>query len=118
MTTSALRASYLMSPMRTMAIHFYHMQGNGFSAAGLSRFKAASFKDVTPGTVRQQVEKRFRELVTSDPDLPRVIVVAPELGLPPGEIIAAELVHARPLRGKKRPVRELVWLTDPSTGIV
>jgi hypothetical protein len=118
MTTTALRNSYLMSPMRTMAIHLYYLKGSEFHGPGLSRFKAASFKDVTPGTVRQQVEKRFRELVSSDPNLPRVIVVAPELGEAPGEIIAAELVHARPLRGKKRPVRELVWLTDPSTGIV
>ncbi|HEX4000185.1 MAG TPA: hypothetical protein VHX65_16645 [Pirellulales bacterium] len=104
--------------MRTMAIHLYHLQGGGFNGTGLVRFKAASFKDVTPGTVRQQVEKRFRELIASDPDLPRVVVVAPEMGDSPGEIIAAELVQNKPIRGKKRPVRELVWLTDPSTGIV
>jgi hypothetical protein len=100
-----------------MAIHFYHLNG-GFNRPGLVRFKAASFDDVTPGTVRQQVEKRFRDLVNSDPDLPRVIVVAPALGEPPGEIIAAEIIHAQPMRGKKRPTRELVWLTDASTGIV
>jgi len=116
--TTAMRANYLMSPMRTMAIHFYHLHGSGFSTPSLARFKAASFKDVTPGTVRQQVEKRFRELVSADPDLPRVIVVAPEIGEPPGEIIAAEMVQPRPVRGKKRPVRQLIWLTDASTGIV
>ena len=115
--TSALRANYLTSPMRTMAIHFYHLDG-GFTRPSLVRFKAASFDDVTPGTVRQQVEKRFRDLVSSDPDLPRIIVIAPALGEAPGEIIAAELIHAQPMRGKKRPTRELVWLTDASTGIV
>jgi hypothetical protein len=116
--TTALRANYLTSPMRTMAIHLYHLEPGGFNRVSLARFRAASFEDVTPGTVRQQVEKRFRDLISSDPNLPRIIVVAPAMGEPPGEIIAAELIHAQPVRGKKRPARELVWLTDPSTGIV
>ena len=115
--TSALRANYLTSPMRTMAIHFYHREPGGFNRPSLARFKAASFEDVTPGTVRQQVEKRFRDLISSDPNLPRIIVIAPAMGEAPGEIIAAELIHAPAIRGKKRPTRELVWLTDPSTGI-
>jgi hypothetical protein len=116
--TSTLRANYLTSPMRTMAIHFYHLEPGPFGRPSLARFKAASFADVTPGTVRQQVEKRFRDMISSDPNLPRIMVIAPEMGDAPGEIIAAELIHAQPMRGKKRPTRELVWLTDPSTGIV
>jgi hypothetical protein len=95
--------------MRTRPIHFYHLESGRINQPSLEQFKAASFRDVTLGTVRQQVEKRFRELVASDRNLPRVVVVAPFMGNPPGEIIAVELI------GKS--TRELICLTEPSTGI-
>ena len=98
------------SPTKTMPIHFYHLESGRINQPSLVQFTAASFRGVTPGTVKQQVEQRFRELVASDRNLPRVVVVAPSIGNPPGEIIAVESVG--------KPTRELVWLTEPSTGIV
>jgi hypothetical protein len=106
---STMKEIYRASPMRTMPIHFYHLEPGRFNQPTLMQFKAASFQDVTPGTARQQVERRFRELVAGDPDCPRVVVIAPTIGDPPGEIIAVELI------GKS--TRELVWLAEPSTGI-
>jgi hypothetical protein len=101
--------SHHVSPKRTMPIHFYHLGPDRFNQPSLRQFKTASFQDMTPGTVKQQVEQRFRELVASDRTLPRVIVVAPSMGNPPGEIIAIEWI------GKS--TRELIWLAEPSTGI-
>ncbi len=107
---SAVKEIYRVSPTRTIPIHFYHLEPGRINQPSLVRLTAASFPGVTPGTVKQQVEQRFRELVASDRNLPRVLVVAPSIGIPPGEIIAVESV------GKS--TRELVWLTEPSTGIV
>jgi hypothetical protein len=98
------------SPTKTIPIHFYHLEPGRINQPSLVQFTAASFRGVTPGTVKQQVEQRFRELVASDRDLPRVVVIAPTMGKPPGEIIAVELVGKSP--------RVLVWLAEPSTGIV
>jgi hypothetical protein len=98
------------SATKTIPIHFYHLEGGRINQPSLVQFTAASFRGVTPGTVKQQVEQRFRELVASDRDLPRVVVIAPSMGKPPGEIIAVESVGKSP--------RELVWLAEPSTGIV
>ena len=106
----AVKEIYRFSPTRTIPIHFYGLEPGRINQPSLVQFTAASFRGVTPGTVKQQVEKRFRELIASDRNLPRVIVVAPSMGNPPGEIIAVELVGAAK--------RELVWLADPSTGIV
>jgi hypothetical protein len=106
---SAMKEIKHSSPMRTMPIHFYHLEPGRINQPSLVQFRVASFQDVTRGTVKQQVEKRFRELVASDRNLPRVVVVAPSMGSPPGEIIAAELI------GKS--TRELIWLTEPSIGI-
>lgn len=102
--------THQVSPKRTMPIHFYHLELGRFNRVVLMQFKAASFQDVTPGTVKQQVNHRFRELVANDRNLPRVVVVAPSIGNPPGEIIAVELI------GKS--TRELIWLVEPATGIV
>jgi hypothetical protein len=107
---SAVKEIYRVSPTRTIPVHFYHLERGRIDQPSLVQLTAASFRGVTPGTVKQQVEKRFRELVASDRNLPRVIVIAPEMGNPPGEIIAVELI------GQSK--RELVWLTDPATGIV
>ena len=107
---SAVKEIYRVSPTRTIPIHFYHLEPGRINRPSLVQLTAASFRGVTPGTVKQQVEQRFRELVASDRNLPRVLVVAPSIGNPPGEIIAVESV------GKS--TRELVWLTEPSTGIV
>jgi hypothetical protein len=98
------------SPTKTIPIHFYHLERGRINQPSLVQFTAASFRGVTPGTVKQQVEQRFRELVASDRDLPRIVVIAPSMGKPPGEIIAVESI------GKS--IRELVWLAGPSTGIV
>jgi hypothetical protein len=106
---SSLKEIYRVSPMRTVPIHFYHLGPGRLNQPLLLQLKAASFRDVTPGTARQQVEQRFQELIANDPDLPRVFVIAPTLGEPPGEIIAAETIGTK--------TRELVWLADPSTGI-
>jgi len=121
MISSNMRASYVTSPMRTIPIHLYHLERDGGNRPTLSRFRAASFHDVTPGTVKQQVERRFRELIASDPDLPRVVVIAPSMGEAPGEIIAAELVFPPPTRSsskQRKQARELIWLVDPATGVV
>jgi hypothetical protein len=106
---SSLKEIYRVSPMRTVPIHFYHLMPGRLNQPLFTQLKAASFRDVTPGTARQQVEQRFQELIASDPDLPRIFVIAPTLGEPPGEIIAAETIGTK--------TRELVWLADPSTGI-
>jgi hypothetical protein len=98
------------SATKTIPIHFYHLEPGRISQPSLVQFTAASFRGVTPGTVKQQVEQRFRELVASDRNLPRIVVIAPTMGKPPGEIIAVELVGKSP--------RVLVWLAEPSTGIV
>src|SRR5271165_5943823 len=97
------------SPKKTMPIYFYYLEPGPFNQVGLMQLKAASFQDVPPGTVKQQVEQRFRELVANDRNLPRIVIVAPSLGTPPGEIIAVELIGKSP--------RELVWLAESSTGI-
>jgi hypothetical protein len=107
---SAVKEIYRVSPTRTIPIHFYHLETGRINQPSLVQFTAASFRGVTPGTVKQQVEQRFREMVAGDRNLPRVVVVAPSMGNPPGEIIAVELIG--------QSTRELVWLTDPSTGIV
>jgi hypothetical protein len=106
---SSLKEIYRVSPMRTVPIHFFHLEPGRFNQPCLMQLKAASFRDVTPGTAKQQVEQRFRELVAADPDLPRIFVIAPSLGDTPGEIIAAEAIGTK--------MRELIWLADPSTGI-
>ncbi len=98
------------SPTKTIPIHFYHLEPGRINQPSLVQFTAASFRGVTPGTVEQQVEKRFWELVASDRDLPRVVVIAPSMGKPPGEIIAIELVGKSP--------RVLVRFAEPTTGIV
>ena len=98
------------SPTKTIPIHFYHLEPGRINQPSLVQFTAASFRGVTPGTVKQQVEQRFRELVASDRNLSRIVVIAPSMGNPPGEIIAVELVGKSP--------RVLVWLAEPSTGIV
>ncbi len=98
------------SPTKTIPIHFYHLEPGRINQPSLVQFTAASFRGVTPGTVKQQVEQRFLELVASDRDLPRIVVIAPSIGKPPGEIIAVELIGKSP--------RVLVWLAGPSTGIV
>jgi hypothetical protein len=97
------------SATKTIPIHFYHLEPGRINQPSLVQFTAASFRGVTPGTVKQQVEKRFRELVASDRSVPRIVVIAPSMGNPPGEIIAVELVGKSP--------RALVWLAEPSTGI-
>ncbi len=97
------------SPTKTIPIHFYHLEPGRINQPSLVQFTAASFRNVTPGTVKQQVEQRFRELVASDRSVPRIVVIAPSMGNPPGEIIAVELVGKSP--------RALVWLAEPSTGI-
>jgi hypothetical protein len=107
---SAVKEIYRVSPTRTIPIHFYHLEPGRINQPSLVQFTAASFRGVTPGTVKQQVEKRFRELIASDRNLPRIVVVAPSMGDPPGEIIAVESVGT--------PKRELIWLADASTGIV
>ena len=107
---SAVKEIYRVSPTRTIPIHFYGLKPGRINQPSLVQFTAASFRGVTPGTVKQQVEKRFRELVASDRNLPSVVVIAPSMGKPPGEIIAVESV------GKS--TRELVWLVEPETGIV
>ena len=107
--TSTMKEINHYSPTKTIPIHFYHLEPDRINQPSLVQFTAASFRGVTPGTVKQQVEKRFRELVASDRDLPRVVVIAPSMGKPPGEIIAIELVGKSP--------RVLVWFTGPSTGI-
>ncbi len=106
---SSLKEIYRVSPMRTVPIHFFHLEAGRFNQPCLMQLKAASFRDVTPGTAKQQVEQRFRELIAGDPNLPRIFVIAPSVGDSPGEIIAAEAIGAK--------TRELIWLTDPSTGI-
>jgi hypothetical protein len=106
---SAVKERYRLSPMRTVPIDFCYLERGRLNRASLLRLTSASFRHVTPGTIKQQVEKRFQELLARDPHLPRVVVIAPTLGRAPGEIIAAEAVG--------RPKRELVWLTEPSTGI-
>ena len=120
MPSTTIKEFYRTSPMRTIPVHFYRLEPGRLNQPLLAQFRAASFQGVTAGTVRQQVEIRFRELVANDPDLPRVVVIAPTLGDPPGEIIAVELLHAQPLRVREqegKPARELVWVADPSTGI-
>ena len=107
---SAMKETNNSSPTKTIPIHFYHLEPGRINLPSLVQFTAASFQGVTPGTVKQQVEKRFRELVASDRNLPRIVVIAPSMGNPPGEIIAVELVGKSP--------RVLVWLAEPSTGIV
>ena len=102
--------THQVSPKRTMAIHFYRLEPDRFKQPSLSQLKSASFQDVTPGTVKQQVEQRFRELVANDRTLPRVVVVAPSMGKPPGEIIAVELIG--------QSTRELIWFVEAATGIV
>jgi hypothetical protein len=97
------------SATKTIPIHFYHLEPGRINQPSLVQFTAASFRGVTPGTVKQQVEKRFRELVASDRNLPRIVVIAPSMGKPPGEIIAIELVGKSP--------RVLVWFAGSSTGI-
>ncbi len=106
---SSMKEILHASPKKTMAIHFYHLAPGGLNQPSLMQFKAASFHDVTPGTVKQQVEQRFRELVANDRNLPRIVVVAPSMGNPPGEIIAVELIGRSP--------RELIWSAEASTGI-
>ena len=98
------------SPTKTIPIHFYHLEPGRINQPSLVQFTAASFQGVTPGTVKQQVEKRFRELVVSDRNVPRIVVIAPSMGRPPGEIIAVELIGKSP--------RVLAWLAEPSMGIV
>jgi hypothetical protein len=107
---SAMKEIHRLTPTKTMPIHFYCLEPSRINQPSLVQLTGASFRGVTPGTVKQQVEKRFRELVASDRNLPRVVVVAPSIGNLPGEIIAVESV------GKL--TRTLVWLTEPSTGIV
>jgi len=106
---STMNDTHHASHKKTMAIFFFHLELDRFGRVVLVQFKAASFQDVTPGTVKQQVEQRFRELVANDQTLPRVVVVAPSMGNPPGEIIAVELI------GKS--TRELIWVAEPSTDI-
>ncbi len=107
---SAVKEQYRVSPTRTIPIDLYHLDRGRLDQPSLVRLAGASFRDVTPGTVKQQVERRFQELVASHQNLPRVVVIAPSMGRPPGEIIAVETVG--------QPKRELIWLTNPSTGIV
>ena len=107
---SAMKEINNSSPTKTIPIHFYHLEPGRINQPSLVQFTAASFQGVTPGTVKQQVEQRFRELVASDRNLPRIVVIAPLMGKPPGEIIAVESVGKSP--------RVLVWLAEPSTGIV
>jgi hypothetical protein len=107
---SAVKEQYRVSPTRTIPIHLYHLEQGRLDQPNLVRLTGASFRDVTPGTVKQQVDRRFQELVVSHRNLPRIVVIAPSLGSPPGEIIAVELVG--------QSTRELIWLTDPSTGVV
>ena len=108
--SAAMKEINNTSPTKTIPIHFYHLEPGRINQPSLVQFTAASFRGVTPGTVKQQVEQRFRELVASDRNLPRIVVIAPSMGNPPGEIIAVELVGKSP--------RVLVWLAEPSTGIV
>src|SRR6266566_281598 len=72
---SSLKEIYRVSPMRTVPIHFYHLEPGRFNQPCLMQLKAASFRDVTPGTAKQQVEQRFRELIAGDPNLPRIFVI-------------------------------------------
>jgi hypothetical protein len=97
--------------------------GHGAAGSGhapsLIWLQAGSFEDITPGTVKQQVEKRFRDLIAGNPKLPSIVVIAPSMGDSGGEIIAAEMIRAE--SGNRswtsKSTRELVWLTDPATGI-
>ena len=45
------------SPTKTIPIHFYHLEPGRINQPSLVQFTAASFRGVTPGTVKQQVEK-------------------------------------------------------------
>jgi hypothetical protein len=107
--TSTMKEINHYSPTKTIPIHFCHLEPGRINQPSLVQFTAASFPGVTPGTVKQQVEHRFRELVASDRNVPRIVIIAPSMGNPPGEIIAVELVGKSP--------RALVWLAEPSTGI-
>jgi hypothetical protein len=130
-----MRANYLVPGRKTMRIDLFHLEPASASKSGRAHaggdhssrgqapslvwLQTASFEDITPGTVKQQVEKRFRDLIASNPNLSSVVVIAPSMGDAGGEIIAAELVRAQsaPRSLTTKPVRELIWLTDPATGI-
>lgn len=71
--------------------------------------------ETTPENAIEEVNKRFQELISNDPDILSMVVVSPSFGDFPGRIIAAELVHAWPVDVRQRqgkPKRELIWVVD------
>ena len=66
---SAVKKIYRVSPTRTIPIHFYGLKPGRINQPSLMQFTGASFRGVTPGTVKQQVEKAISGIGRQRPEL-------------------------------------------------
>jgi|GEM_PF-4857470 len=102
-----------------MRFEFYIIEQGAQVTVRFRELEAARV-EAPPDSAVDVVNSRFRELVASNPELGSMIVVSPSMGEPPGVVVAAECIHAWPVRVRKqqgRAVRELVWVVDESTGL-
>jgi hypothetical protein len=101
-----------------MRVEFYQLIQDEASSVDLAEMPGTAF-EAPHETVRQTTEARFAELIEATPEIRNVIVLSPNIGEPPGAIIAVELVRTVPAHERARPdtpARELIWVTDLAAG--
>jgi hypothetical protein len=102
-----------------MRVEFYQLIQDEASSVDLAEIPGTAF-DASHETVRQTTEAHFAELMNATPEIRNIIVLSPNIGEPPGAIIAVELVRSVPAHERARPetpARELIWVTDLAVGL-
>lgn len=102
-----------------MRFEFYQIEA-GVNAAVQLRHILSANCEAFPHEAKATVERRFGDLVGSNPDIASLVVISPTIGEPPGAIVAVEWLHAltaTTLERRGLTARRLVWVVDESTGL-
>jgi len=92
-----------------MQFDFYTIEAGQSAAAELREVVQI---EAPKESAKATVNRHFRELIASDPQLCCLAVFAPMIGEPPGSIVATEYVDSQVATG-----RRLAWVVDQSTGL-
>jgi hypothetical protein len=102
-----------------MQFEFYQVEAGEGASVELRHIASADL-EAFANEAKAAVERRFDELVGSNPDIGRLVVISPTIGDPPGAIVATEWLHAlttTTLQRRGLKPRSLIWVVDDSTGL-